>query len=140
MNTCKHGDKFCNQRAECAHLSHTTDCCGRHYCNLDCYFNSYHTCTNCNCQKHICEFKSIDASSFTGLCWSCHNLKCAFDRICYRCNRKYEFGKSYDCPICYSHYCSSTCLQNDHWPCPKCGQVFHRCQYNRKGLCKRCSK
>ena len=138
MNTCINRNCNCNSRNKFPNLTHTSSCCNRYYCNLDCYFNSFHKCTKCGIKKHVCEFKQIDSVSYMGICINCHDMDCRFNQKCYSCDCKYGFMKSIDCNNCSSHYCSQNCYNRDFSICPKCGKRFHKCQFLKTGNCKYC--
>ena len=138
MNTCLKGNHKCNSRNQSINSDHKSQCCGRYYCNLDCYFNSYHVCNKCGIRKHVCEFKEINQNFFNGTCFDCFERICTFNRKCFRCQRNREFNKEVGCDKCWYHYCSSYCYEKDLWNCPKCGKKLHRCQFLKTGNCKFC--
>ena len=138
MNTCLYGRYTCNSRNKSVNSNQKSDCCERWYCNLDCYFNSYHTCNKCGIKKHICEFKEIDQNFFNETCFACFEKKCTFDGKCFRCQCNREFNKEVSCNKCWYHYCCKCCYEKDFRNCPKCGQKFHRCQFLKNGNCKYC--
>jgi len=138
MNTCLKGNYNCNSRNQSTNSDHKSQCCGRYYCNLDCYFNSYHVCNKCGIRKHVCEFKVINQNFFNGICIGCHSMDCRFNQKCFNCGHKYDFMKSIDCRHCSSYYCSQHCYNKEFSNCPKCGKRFHRCQFLKTGNCKYC--
>ena len=138
MNTCLKGNSECNQKIKYPCLDHKSSCCNRWYCNLDCYFKSYHKCTKCGASKHVCEFKSIDSQFYVGICSSCWSCINTIEYKCYRCSRLWDTRTYKSCDKCLYKYCSQNCLNADHWNCPKCGNLRHRCEFQLNGNCKYC--